>query len=570
MPTRATALPPSPPPFRAGLLLRTPAEIEERNLAEGRTGARLYLPVEQALRQCEKSLLHLTAAEMDALCRHPDERVREAFLRRHGLPSEQSTVSREVLDRIGTALLEDAEAEGVVWTPLIDRMAAGRVWPRMEGDAAQRSARRQAEKMAEWLATDASAEQVRSLLDDFTAPSLIAAVAEHYREVSPELAAELLKRGASEIRTGTRLGKEQAREASWMAECLTRNRQLPPETATALWHQGLDTLQDTGGARGAPRTEHEVAIGRALLFGLSGTGYAVPAEVRPVLVGFVQGGEEALGTAPDDHPRTASPARPGEGSKTETRTADFRVRRADLALGVLLEDAHATLDDLRSIGRYAVRKGTLIPLLLHRSMTPESRRALLGAHPHLATEVASVPRPVRPEILELAHQECPADYRQFFATALVRRERGVPPELLVRVAEEADAGDWSQCLLALASQTRHLQTSAVRRILAGRGESGILRLLLTTPDASDFASVFRRLARSSADLAAHCLRNTQVPEGSGLTPEDLQPLLTSEHAETRLAAIAALGQIHGIDTSKLGRPAENAPAMVKAHRGARA
>lgn len=68
----------------------------------------------------------MSTAEAEALVDHPDERVVEGVVR---LRHEWLKARPALAERLARRALEDALREGVVWTPLVDRIAIADLWP---------------------------------------------------------------------------------------------------------------------------------------------------------------------------------------------------------------------------------------------------------------------------------------------------------------------------------------------------------------------------------------------------------------------------------------------------------
>lgn len=133
---------PVAPPFRTTLRCLTDEAIAERNRAEGRKGALAFQPVEEAVESITTARAP-TRQRVLSWVQHPDERVVLALLDYERSINLRNYVSREGvppkkergIERTGPAYrhlsqhledraLDDAEAEGVLWTPVLDALHA--------------------------------------------------------------------------------------------------------------------------------------------------------------------------------------------------------------------------------------------------------------------------------------------------------------------------------------------------------------------------------------------------------------------------------------------------------------
>jgi hypothetical protein len=114
-------------PFRVALKIATIEEIEAANRGEGRAGADAFLDVAE-----EIYALHLAfrpaPANVQRWLRHPDERVVLALLKR-ALGDERFAERSGIHPADFTpVLLERADREGLLWTPLLDEMSRSAHW----------------------------------------------------------------------------------------------------------------------------------------------------------------------------------------------------------------------------------------------------------------------------------------------------------------------------------------------------------------------------------------------------------------------------------------------------------
>lgn len=115
-------------PFRLALLTATPEEILAANAAEERVGEACFL--EADLERLEIEICFRPTRHMvERWLQHPDERVTLDFLRKYAKePSLMEVTGHRPSDFV-PFLLQRAEREKLLWTPLLQEMSESQYWP---------------------------------------------------------------------------------------------------------------------------------------------------------------------------------------------------------------------------------------------------------------------------------------------------------------------------------------------------------------------------------------------------------------------------------------------------------
>lgn len=127
---------------------------------------------------------------------HPDERVVVAALDRWDLAVHESrSLSRELLGHA----TRRAEADGLFWTPVLDRIAATDLWPEPAPELweVRYDMRAAIQQLTPWLTEQAELDDVKELARSSAASMLLRLVATRAREMDLELVQILAESGVS-------------------------------------------------------------------------------------------------------------------------------------------------------------------------------------------------------------------------------------------------------------------------------------------------------------------------------------------------------------------------------------
>lgn len=199
-----------PDPIRFTLRTYSPEELAALNRELGREGPAAFRPAEEVLARIAAQKYSL-GADRAILCHHPDERVQMALLQRDDLTPD----SGYALSSIWATAYAYACSEGVVWTPVLDYLVAGRqYWPeeygkhifkssdfiacvpeRVRAGLLYRRVEEQAGLLADWLRADP--ENRLEMLLRLHADAFVGSVLVSVRGISPVLFRDALERRPS-------------------------------------------------------------------------------------------------------------------------------------------------------------------------------------------------------------------------------------------------------------------------------------------------------------------------------------------------------------------------------------
>lgn len=202
--------------------LRTVPEPQMETIIESqrRTGAGAWENVEDSLLRIKQTKL-AHSSRTQSWGEHPDERVAMAMIEGH---RRRAILGRDVSSRINPAIREGiarAEAEEIVWTPVLDMVAAMGHW--YSYSLRDRVTPKEwAEKLVPWIETRTSEEDIFDLLR-FWADEIWYTVAEHTPILTKNVIEKLLERPhtARDIAKNQNLGTEgRTLIRDWMANRL--------------------------------------------------------------------------------------------------------------------------------------------------------------------------------------------------------------------------------------------------------------------------------------------------------------------------------------------------------------
>lgn len=360
---------------------------------------------------------------------HADERVVIATLTsRRRILADEPTLKLAVWQRADA----DARDEGLVWTPVLDAIAAQQLWPAADLGPAEvageapvvRSAEEQAAGLLPWLRAQEDPERVAALLE-FHAPAVRAAVAEHAPCLDTRLLTHLLDHSWEQIAAAA------------------RNRTLGAAQVTLLAEVA---------ARWLAREPARAGVAGAALAALRAAGHRSLGHGAQELTSVIRQSRELAATAPIPHATALA---------LETVLDDPETPAATLRQALRACRWHA--DWLCRIAVHPAADVELWADLLRVSRDPELRRTIARV-PAARTDVA---------VRRLLSQSSDA-------------------EVLCSLVEDADPGDLPYLVRRLASVFPKLLLTALARAAAEgrlRATRSDLQPLLEHPDAGVRAAI---------------------------------------------------------------------------------
>lgn len=216
-------------PYRTEPRTASREVVDALNEAEGNEYARRYEPAEAAKERI-RTQVSANPARIRSWTRHPDETVVLQLLNKLAWVSKNGRMQKTfveterylVIREVGRRALADAEHEGVVWTPLLDRFARGRFW-RLRHVWDGPGVAEQIERLRPWLETQTDPQALKPLLD-FGHSKLVRFVLKN---------APVVDQGLVDI-----VGDEHSSEL----HVLVRNPNLPDPMAGKLVSRSADVL----------------------------------------------------------------------------------------------------------------------------------------------------------------------------------------------------------------------------------------------------------------------------------------------------------------------------------------
>jgi hypothetical protein len=409
--------------------------------------------------------------------RHPDERVPMALLRRaRKNPAAVAEIARRAM--------EESEAEGVAWTPLLDWVCRHSGLPLRTHPEAKPAAEGVIDltprlgRLADWAAEQEEEAAVRDLLE-FKATAVHEAVAGRARVIPPEVVEGMIRESGTRAR-------------------LAGNEVMSPERFAALQMTAVEKMQSTHDHPSVDFLQQASNAGRTL-----------PRPARQTLLAL-------CGT------------RGGYAGQSQ----DQRIRQA------LLCDPELGTDELLSL----IAKGAGSPadeaaqVALHPAATPATRAAQFRGR---------TPDPswfLRKEVLPrdlFGHLMRDSKMSTQVLSAIILHPSS-PPEVWEEALRRAPTSQNVRSALARNPRARH--HPPVRAVLLGSASVDVLLNLFEDPAPHEFVGLFRKVARIDPEAAIHALENKRVPEGVQFDRKDIDPLFRSGSG----VALRAFAQLNGI------------------------
>lgn len=554
-------------PFQREPRRATPAHLDSLNDAQGLKGARAFREPQDSA-ELARTAKSMVPDRLESLLLHPDERVPLALLsnRQNPRPWDKAGYRKRVVDVLYQRAMQTAEHNGVLWSPLLDRLAVKRAWPGnfyshhgrnypwnvdetpyAEAPVQVRSAEDQAERLVPWIQEQTDPDVVGDLWA-FRYHGVKRRLAEHASCLTPEWIARVL--AESEF-------------APWLA----RNPSLTPAQREQVAEWALKLFEDPNVA---PLTEPAGQHARRALVALDAAMGSVAESVKERLLEVArapEGPQEASSGRPTYRRRLAATAARQtlvELASTEpallARLYDAAPEETDIVMAIV-KHPNANCP----VWRHVVRDTSYFPVRDYLSDVPEARTDPVIRSVLAGSSSDSV-------LLELCKDASPAEFSRHFRK-VVDKDAAAAVQLLVddeidpAVVSEEDLLRILEGPLSFPKSRRHRDRQGIEMRLKIkvcfwlRGKR-FQTDLTAVHDGEGDVLADRHLRRILKDALAarHDLVATLLDEHYDkvrhlLQPADLAPLLESAERSIRMAAVMALRELETpqADTSRPGR-----------------
>jgi hypothetical protein len=555
-------------PFRIELRTATLEELAHANQLKGHKGARAYLEGYDAASMA-RNAQSAVKARFASWIFHPDERVPIALTEnRTDPPIWKAEIHRAyVTDSLFQHAIQRADAEGVIWTPLLDALAVRPLWaagrrPTWDDSGPLRtwgvspeecpatvdyeSPVDRVARLEPWISRQASARTVEPLLA-FDYPPLLKLVA----RTTPFPDAAFVKAVLTQpflgpsLAANPHLSPDLVVLVAWWAT----ERISPPSAGERLrsWPRHEADASPYRPNREGSTADSAGGIAAQTIASLKAAQHTLPEAVRDALV-------RALVASPTRVSATRAAWSP-QVHRSWTTPNPRAAADALLALGT--ETDETTL--LQIVAHMGSNLDFARAAALHPSATTAVRLAALKANHAISLRVAMAEHPpaladsaVRATfakssasdiLLALCADATEPEWRKYFGRLLAKA-----PDVAVSALERSpshlgrlSADDLAPLLAGTPTLALRVVDLLRGRTLqaqgAGRGVDGSALFRDQLP------RIFARLVASEARLAYRLLTDRKDLVAEGLRPADIAPLLASEDQQLRLAAVLAMGDI---------------------------
>lgn len=590
-------------PFRTALSVRMEEEIEEINQQEGYTYSRAFEPVEDATQRIEEQK-NANEDRLRSWLLHPDERVACAFLdcrhkRPHKRPEHWQSWSgnRHLQRKVVREILDQAQAEGHLWTPLIDRLAEVGTWPspksaqyRKEGEPV--GADQQANKLAEWVQNQTDPRELERLLA-FDAEVMLGVLAADGQAWDQQLAEKVIELGGKKV-----------------APLLVENDAFPQQLHEPLLKRARTRLEEfreqaTGEERMPDRRASKIGGWTHWLGHMGQTGQLAPGEALSVLLdtfveipskyGYFTSGEEKDFSFRYSQHIQSGMRKIGESLTSQqlakvaqtADTSDFRLQRW------LIQHPESDHRVWTAIWEQAGRRGRRNLVKHERAQESPEVRQLMFASGNwtVARELGEKGSPAQQKTLGQDLTERFLDSERGGRLGWRGRKQAktlldlqhLRPENLIQLYDEIQTKKYLYKIIehpsANARVFRHIleETDSTRvRIRVSRQPEAcqdsqclpmlqrcraieILANLCRYSPADQIADIFRRLVRDDPEQAVDLLDENQFCQKlQALNKEDFTPLLRAQGSGTRRKVFRALAEVEPPEDDHLQEPSRTA------------
>lgn len=533
---------PSGVPYRTELRTLIDEEVREINKQEGHAGARKYSNPDTAIGKA-RTAKSANRDNFESYIYHPDERVPIALLDNTNSPNPLYERYGESYNRLPKRAVEEAQQEGVLWTPLLDRLSSDSRF----GQAMSRSSSHVViEKLLEWVRTRTSVEDLRGLFR-FQSEHLMTQIGENLPFMTPELF-------------------ELSTKSPWTLVGLARNEQvLDTDLARRLRLWALKTLRKSSSRTGYTSVEYKVnshaRIAGHVINGLLVSGQGVDDRLYRRLFGLMTRTipeSEEVTELPSIHysqhsGRYSTWAAVAKALTFGGRTVPVqvqqelysRVQKSPEHIKEIISSAHTALETKRHIAKdssiFSVREALMKD---PASMEDEEIRDVL----HGSTS--------KKAILALLKDAEGSEYVDLF-TKLKAKDEEAATRVFVEYPEKSSAlpSDVVKGLLLTSPKrkTKKPLTKHVKKVMGGhRYKTRSLLLIKENPHFSEelkketleeLKAELVRYARTEHSFLKSLLKEHSETLASILSRTDLKHVLSSEDRELRMLALTLLGSI---------------------------
>lgn len=396
--------------------------------------------------------------------------------------------------------LRDADAEGLVWTPVLDAAAGSKAWsmvvtekwPGKERFGIPTEEERIA-KLAAWVAACRDPAQLEDLLR-FRAGPIRKVVAANAQALSREAMLDLAK-------------------SAELAELLRKNPATGAGIDEALVRKSFEDWKHALANRSQPGAPPYDEIGeteKSVLVSLLRKGVTLPDEIRDELFAMA------------------------------LNTRSFRPDpRPDLAADILLEDRNTPVEMLRQLKSNTSSRNARI--LLHPNCSDDLWAELIRQGYDL--QLAMKERQFPTEKLDVAYAHHSTNGWAHDIIAAFFEQENIRKELVLKELAYARGAYKSRLLISLSRNPVARKWSEVRELLLRSSSAEVVTNLVADGNADDYERSMLKLLRVNREEALKILNEQGIPAGIPMPKKLAERLLTSEDREERMLGITLLSTV---------------------------
>lgn len=433
---------------------------------------------------------------------------------RIGVFSREHPVRMYEVGRLLDRALQQADAEGVVWTPVLDTLAGSVAWTdaveiRRRGNAPSiPTPEERLQLLVPWISNVRDPDSLRSLLR-FRFPGVAAAVARHARVFDRDL---LL---AIPLTAKT-------------VEELARNPSLDRDLGAVLAERAYDdwrTALENSTRSGANATEEPGKAEAMILHTLLRQGFPLSPSAQAQLFDIV------------DSPNAA----------VIPHTAPHR------ALRFLLTNPSTSEQILRALSPYL--NGHMAALALaHPNCPPELWDQLANTGNLLVQALREYQFPSANVARAYACMLSRSSGWLPLLEAIVEQEHSTP-EMWLEALARAGSKIRTRILIPLSLNSRARQHPEVRAALLKSTSLDVTLNLLLDQRPEEFERLMLRVYRDKPEHAVEILRHDEIPPGTPFPRKLIARLLESANGDERLLGITLLSKFEGVERAAIESPA---------------
>lgn len=407
------------------------------------------------------------------------------------------------LDAVASLLaraLRDADAEGVIWTPVLDAAAGSQAWRHLSEEEWHGkellnipSEEQRIAALVPWISSCSDPAQLQALLA-FRAEPIRKAVAAHARALSREALFDLAT--SPEL---TDLLRQNPAAGAGVDDALVRKT-----------FQDLQNVLANAHAPGAPSYNEIGETEKSVLVSLLRKGVTLPDEIRDELFAMA------------------------------LNTRSFRPDpRPDLAADILLEDRNTPVEMLRQLKSNTSSRNARI--LLHPNCSDDLWAELIRQGYDL--QLAMKERQFPTEKLDVAYAHHSTNGWAHDIIAAFFEQENIRKELVLKELAYARGAYKSRLLISLSRNPVARKWSEVRELLLRSSSAEVVTNLVADGNADDYERSMLKLLRVNREEALKILNEQGIPAGIPMPKKLAERLLTSEDREERMLGITLLSTV---------------------------